>query len=385
MSLYVPGSTLHYSYAACRSADLFTEDFLDDKPLSVALDAVGQSFWFSFMARDFEGLRLDHDVVGWGLTVARNGQVLPTGSRGSPQIEYRNDGLYNVTILPDRRGDYTLTVSHDGASFVGKSVVALRVSCTVGMAPLPTPPHDDGLCGCAAGSQPDLVRPPCKPCDKNTYKDAATAAMLPDAVCTPCFEYASSAEGQMSIEACQCKREYFRVHNTSLDPTNQSSSYTCQPCPEGANCSVAGITLETLPLLPGYWRVSSWSLNVATCPGDQACLGGAALSARCACTGGGYPCPRPEENAVCARELDVCGYGYVGPLCSVCDNGFYRQSKGVCAACEQENYLAGTLLQLIAVVLAVLLIGVLFWRLARYKKSADVLKAKTHAVSANAR
>ena len=43
MSLYVPGSTLHYSYAACRSADLFTESFLDHEPLSVALDAAGKT------------------------------------------------------------------------------------------------------------------------------------------------------------------------------------------------------------------------------------------------------------------------------------------------------------------------------------------------------
>lgn len=44
-------------------------------------------------------------------------------------------------------------------------------------------------------------------------------------------------------------------------------------CPTGAVCKKAGITLETLPLLPGYWRSSTSATKLYTCDSTAACEG----------------------------------------------------------------------------------------------------------------
>jgi hypothetical protein len=47
----------------------------------------------------------------------------------------------------------------------------------------------------------------------------------------------------------------------------------CPRCPEGTLCQDEGITLATLPLKPGFWRVGPRSPNVLPCATTVACGG----------------------------------------------------------------------------------------------------------------
>ena len=54
----------------------------------------------------------------------------------------------------------------------------------------------------------------------------------------------------------------------------RDNSGRCQACPDGADCSTEGSTLEGLILLPGYWRTDSTSWELLQCHYPDACLGG---------------------------------------------------------------------------------------------------------------
>ena len=57
----------------------------------------------------------------------------------------------------------------------------------------------------------------------------------------------------------------------------------CEFVPEGANSSGnAGMTLETLDIMSGYYRTSNQSRNVMECHGEEACVGGSNVDTYCA-------------------------------------------------------------------------------------------------------
>jgi hypothetical protein len=45
----------------------------------------------------------------------------------------------------------------------------------------------------------------------------------------------------------------------------------CFPCPEGADCRERGLTLETLPLKPAFWRSGQDSYEIEPCTVEDAC------------------------------------------------------------------------------------------------------------------
>jgi len=72
---------------------------------------------------------------------------------------------------------------------------------------------------------------------------------------------------------------------------------SCEACPVGTVCnSNGGATQENLTIAEGYWRVSSFSVDVIECP----LLGGCAGASDFTELGDGY-----------------CSIGYTGPLCAV--------------------------------------------------------------------
>ena len=107
------------------------------------------------------------------------------------------------------------------------------------------------------------------------------------------------------------------ANQTKSDAFRLNASRFCLPCVSGAACradAAEGLTLETLPLLPGYWRNSPRSLDIRSC-GDRAqgttpgCRGGA-----------GEPCKD----------------WLTGPLCTQCNvsrGRFYDADRFECSAC----------------------------------------------------
>lgn len=124
------------------------------------------------------------------------------------------------------------------------------------------------------------------------------------------------------------------------------------PCKTGSSCSanVTGVTLETLPLMPGYYRVSNDSDDLRRCPdfGDSSgCVGGVSL--------GEGPCKEWLTGPYCR-------------LCNVTDRSrYFNPDRSACLVCEGD---AGAPLAIgFGLFIAVLAI-VLLW--ARFKPHRNV-------------
>jgi hypothetical protein len=123
---------------------------------------------------------------------------------------------------------------------------------------------------------------------------------------------------------CSCPRGTFLI------------SEECKTLPEGVVDEEGGITLESLPLSPGWWRTNELSEDVRKCPLEEACVGGNASHLYC-------------------RE------GSTGPYCYLCSEGFTKDAFGICQACSNEvgDVLLGVGLILLYVLLFVLLYAML--------------------------
>lgn len=135
-------------------------------------------------------------------------------------------------------------------------------------------------CECDAGKEiMNGVR--CDACQPGTYKP------LPgNTKCTECRnnpdplaakEFMTTvAPGAAEAAKCVCSVGYYLV-------ASAAGVAVCKPCSgtwfqgrEGTDCSVPGITIETLPVLPGFYRQSDTAEKVRKCiniDANAACLG----------------------------------------------------------------------------------------------------------------
>jgi len=100
------------------------------------------------------------------------------------------------------------------------------------------------------------------------------------------------------------------------------SPIDCDPCPyESTDCisAGAGVTTESLPLLPGFWRSYEGSDFVRQCFSPDLCEGGPVAN----CTSGGY-CD------------GYCAENHAGPFCELCIDGFIKAADGTCVECEGD-------------------------------------------------
>ncbi|GMH73335.1 hypothetical protein TrRE_jg3119, partial [Triparma retinervis] len=86
-------------------------------------------------------------------------------------------------------------------------------------------------------------------------------------------------------------------------------------------CDEAGVTVEKLPLMKGYWRSSSNSSNIVQCYTESACL---------------HPDDDDSEDTSTTTITadDQCAEGHTGPLCNVCEKKFVKSTTGECLECE---------------------------------------------------
>ena len=148
----------------------------------------------------------------------------------------------------------------------------------------------------------------CVPCSNGTY-----ASINGSAECNNCLAGVSSYDGSSSCDVCA--EGYFR-----LNATTKATQKAC----DDSLCTHAGVscpqntTLETLVLLPGYWRLSSYSREITACAGGNA-------KARCAGGKRGSRAPgtrirrlrRGLLTTVTSSTLEgdgYCGTEYSGPL-----------------------------------------------------------------------
>lgn len=144
--------------------------------------------------------------------------------------------------------------------------------------------------------------------------------------------------------------------------TDSSGSIDIVTCSSGLDCNSTGSTLETLKLLPGFWRASLTSSVIHECPYPKYCIGGKGISENSTIF---------ESNLNGSRRaLSVwsdalyCADGHTGPFCAVCIEGYSKGSDGMCTLCTESETRAdqAILYSILAVACIIwpLVIGILF-------------------------
>ena len=134
---------------------------------------------------------------------------------------------------------------------------------------------------CVKGSyQNETGAQECRSCMAGSYSSINGAAE-----CNNCLSRLSSYPGSTSCNVCD-EHHYRRDAQTVATPAE------CGLCPtKGVACPLDTI-LETIVILPGYWRLSSWSREILSCgnaPSFERCVGGVnASSANSSVVGDGY-------------------------------------------------------------------------------------------------
>ena len=143
--------------------------------------------------------------------------------------------------------------------------------------------------------------------------------------CTRCkdaLEFSTTLEvGATSVEACSCLEGYYLESN--------ATSRTCVACDTTVmDCSIPGITVATMPIRSGAWRMSNDTTRVYSCFNPGAC----------------DPAVTTADNATRRRRLDtaaqggsstagdaLCAPGHTGFLCGTC-------APDWCAAARKRSW-----------------------------------------------
>jgi hypothetical protein len=160
-------------------------------------------------------------------------------------------------------------------------------------------PGVGGGCTCPPGQM--LIGTQCEPCEVGKYKEGygINACNLCDGV----FKGSTTdGRGGVSREECKCPVSRFL-----------GEGGTCEKVEDGGGVvgSESGLTLETLILKKGWWRVGVDTLDIRECPVEEACVGGN------------------------SSEVDgYCREGHTGPYCHLCVDDFSADVFGLCQKCD---------------------------------------------------
>ena len=207
-------------------------------------------------------------------------------------------GAFSARFTPLLSGEYTLTLALHGQA-VGLPITVTAVPCMEGTIP-------------------------------NT--DPATASAEP---CIACEGDKTALPGDLACIRCKS------LLYMTMDGV-------CEGCPIGATCAT-GSTVETLELLPGYWRLTNQTTHVRRCDW-------ATEEEKTPCAGG-------SVGALCVDEG-----GLHGPLCSLCPEphgtslgSWYKQSAGRCEECPPpSSSIVAIFMVLLAIALLLALLAYIY-------------------------
>eukprot|EP00966_Prymnesium_polylepis_P301187 6959414-Prymnesium_polylepis.2 len=157
-------------------------------------------------------------------------------------------------------------------------------------------------------------------CRADTYNPVARQSS--DVACVSCSRNSTTDgwDGQTSVSSCICLPDYYEQNTTSKFDTGRVD---CRPCLDVhetstiamTNCSMAGATLDRLPLLPGFWRQRASSMIVRACDDREFCVGG----------------DEPGDAS--------CADGRAGPLCDLCQREplYYGGRGQECQPCSEAG------------------------------------------------
>jgi hypothetical protein len=156
----------------------------------------------------------------------------------------------------------------------------------------------------------------CNPCEPGTYADVPGST-----TCKSCPEsFPRSAVGAKSLHECKSAPGYFRDAD--------GNSGQCVKLGPGVNCLDEGLTLETVPLLPGYWRSHNRSKTILRCPNPIYCVGSSPKN--------GGSSSRRELSLV--EDSSYCLPHHRGPFCQVCELGYVKRGLAPCGYCDAASF-----------------------------------------------
>ena len=156
------------------------------------------------------------------------------------------------------------------------------------------------------------------PCAERTWSDTTRETSM--GACRACPTHATSLAGAASLlGGCRCEAGYYNALPVG------SHDIECVTCVTGSDCPDApGVTIETLPLLTGYYRISNASADLRRCPdatkgNASGCPGGVGVG---------------EGEGPCKPWL-------TGPYCRLCNvsdtSRYYDAVASACLPCEATS------------------------------------------------
>jgi len=240
----------------------------------------------------------------------------------------------------------------------------ISCECKPGFAPAFT---NDGVLDCKCNPGYTYEAGKCTMCPPGTYKKE-----IGNGACSSCdktavrgsFSTMSSIMSATTSEIgkvgpptsplnCTCEKGDFLLEGKpSAEPDFVGHGY-CSRCPEGTNCVERGVTLESLPLKPSYWRSDQNSFKVELCYAPEAC---------------------PQANSTGnVSTASQCAEGHVGPICNICKHGYSKSVFGLCQICDKE---VNVPIELIIILLMVAIFVVLMARAVQRHLSKEQKKRK---------
>ena len=175
--------------------------------------------------------------------------------------------------------------------------------------------------------------------------------------CTPCAERTTSTAGSSTCDMCTSG-------NYELLQPTENASIVCEPCVDHATCATDNLTIRTIVVDAGYWRLGPLSQDIYECATGE---------------DGWSPCRGGVDASDVLQGVDdgpvhrlYCEEGYFGPLCELCSNSstYFNDAEKRCVDCPATSSRVPAILG-VAVIVIVLLLGALcfFLRPAREAQS----------------
>jgi hypothetical protein len=203
-------------------------------------------------------------------------------------------------------------------------------------------PSSDVLsCTCEPGKM--LIGESCSVCERGKYKSEPGVQSCE--LCGSLIKGATTkADGAKSATDCKCDSGSFLVGTGG-------ETKACDASKEGMNATRFGATLEEVPLLAGFWRISINTSDIRQCPVAEACVGG-------------------------ADPVEYCREGHDGPYCNLCEAGFSKDVFGLCQECQTSTTsIIGTVLTVVGLLLLAVALVVVNKRLKRNERVKAASKA----------
>ncbi|GMI14940.1 hypothetical protein TrVE_jg10948 [Triparma verrucosa] len=156
-------------------------------------------------------------------------------------------------------------------------------------------------CSCTPGHT--LTGEECSPCEVGRFKDDYGVHS-----CSRCEDVLKNSvtlsKNSTTASECVCPAGKF-------DNLLGGSARMCEPVKKGMSTTVEAMTLSTVTVEPGFWRVGPQSIDIRKCPVSDACPGG--------------------------NSSNYCREGHAGPYCNLCEPDYTKDPFQICQTCSSTT------------------------------------------------